>query len=173
MAHTEPPETAPIGEAAPTVVWLRGEHDVATRVNLSLSIAQAAGLDDGNVVVDLSGVTFMDASTVGAIVGARNRLRSRSRSLSLRAPSRSAFRLLDVCGLASLIDHRPAPSLQPAPAASALGTWVDVPPTDREPGADAARQAVRATAPRQLVRPADRQGAEQPSLLGPGRPLRS
>ena len=92
------------GDPSRTVVWVSGEHDIATREQLNVTLAQAAGLDDADVVVDLSGVTFMDASTIGALVVARNRLRSRARSLSVRAPSPRARRLLDLCGLAPLID---------------------------------------------------------------------
>ena len=116
------------GDALRTVVWVRGEHDIATRVNLSATIAQVAGLDDADIVVDLSGVTFMDASTIGALIGARNRLRASCRSLSVRAPSPRARQVLDLCGLARLIDEHPAP-VQP-PVAGALGSWVDVPASD-------------------------------------------
>ena len=128
---------SPRGNARPasdplrTVVWVRGEHDIATRVRLSATIAQAALLDDADMVVDLSGVTFMDASTIGALVGARNCLRASSRSLSVRAPSPRARRLLDICGLARLIDEHPASA--PPPVATALGSWVDVPALDRDP----------------------------------------
>ena len=114
-----------------TVVWVRGEHDIATRVHLSDTIARAARLDDTDVVVDLSGVTFMDASTIGALVAANNCLRAASHSLSVRAPSLRAWRLLDLCGLARLIDDDPA-SVPPS-AAAALGSWVDVPVRDRGP----------------------------------------
>jgi anti-anti-sigma factor len=90
------------------VVWVQGEHDVATAANVSGSIAQAARLDDFDLVVDLSGITFMDASTIGAIVANHNRLLGRSHSLSVRAPSPLARRLLTTCDLAFLIDDFPA-----------------------------------------------------------------
>lgn len=122
------------GDQLRTVVWVRGEHDIATRVHLSVTIAQAARLDDADMVVDLSGVTFMDASTIGTIIGARNRLRRCSRSLSVRAPSPRARRLLDLCGLMELIDEPSAPA--PPPAVTALGSWVDVPALERGPTAD-------------------------------------
>lgn len=111
------------------VVWVRGEHDIATRVHLSGTLAQAARLDDADIIVDLSGVTFMDASTIGALVDVHNRLRARSRSLSVRAPSPLSQRLLDVCGLAFLIDEHRAPA-QP-PVTTALESWVAVPASDR------------------------------------------
>jgi anti-sigma B factor antagonist len=106
-------------------VWVRGEHDAATQVQLSTALVEAAGLDGADIVVDLSGVTFMDASTIGTLVAARNRLRATARSLSVRAPSPPARRLLDVCGLERLIDEHSAPDAQPT--AAALASWVDVP----------------------------------------------
>jgi anti-anti-sigma factor len=121
----------PGGHALRTVVWVRGEQDIATRVHLSVTIAQAARFDDADIVVDLSGVTFMDASTIGALVVARNRLSARSRSLCVRAPSPRARRVIDLCGLEGMIDEHPAPA-QP-PVATALGSWVDVPARDRDP----------------------------------------
>ena len=83
-----------------TVVWLHGEHDLASVGALSGTLAEAVDLDDADVVVDLSGVEFMDASILGALVSARLTLRARSRSLTLRAPSAAAERVLVICGLA-------------------------------------------------------------------------
>jgi len=137
MVTTEAPSVSvfPRGHRRPgsdplrTVVQVRGEHDIATRAHLSATIARAAQLDDADILVDLSDVTFMDASTIGALVVARNSLRARARSLSVRAPSPRARRLLDLCGLAGLIDESRAPLL--ASAAPALGSWVDVPTGSR------------------------------------------
>jgi len=84
-----------------TVVWLRGEHDIATVPTLADAIDRAISLDDGNVVVDLSDVEFMGAATVGVLLRARESLRSRSRLLDLRAPSSRAQRVLDLCGVGS------------------------------------------------------------------------
>lgn len=143
MVATEMPSVSvfPRGHRRPgsdpvrTVVHVRGEHDIATRVHLSATIARAAQLDGADIIVDLSDVTFMDASTIGALVVARSSLRAHSRSLSVRAPSPQARRLLDLCGLAGLIDESPASLL--ASAAPALGSWVDVPAGSRS--TDAAR----------------------------------
>lgn len=150
MACTESPSLSVSrgGHAQPgsdplrTVVWLRGEHDIATLAQLSVTITYATRLDDGDLVVDLSGVTFMDASTIGTLVVARDGLRVRSRSLSVRAPSPRARRLLNLCGLAALIeDAIPAPSAM----ASALGSWIDVPAL--EPIPDASLTPVAQAAP--------------------------
>ena len=95
------------GDAGRTVVWLRGEHDIATKVAVAVAIARAAQRGDTPVLVDLSGVTFMDATTVGAIIGGRNRLLSRHQQLDVRAPSRAAARILELCDLTHLVRHTP------------------------------------------------------------------
>jgi len=118
-------------EADSTVVWLHGEHDITTVATLSEVMTQAIAFDDGDLVVDLRGVEFMDAATVGVIVRARGFLRRRSRALVLRSPSGYARRLLDLCGLAHLVDLRLADVTPPPGPAGALGTWVAVPAGDR------------------------------------------
>jgi anti-anti-sigma factor len=107
-------------------VELHGEHDISTSERLSSTLEDATRVDGGaDVVVDLSDVSFMDASTIGALVVARNRLLALSRSLTVRAPSSAARRLLDLCGLDRLIDvDQTATRL---PGAAALGSWVAVP----------------------------------------------
>jgi len=113
------------GDRLRTVLWVRGEHDIATKVTLTVAIARAAQRGDVPLLIDLSAVTFMDASTVGAIIGSRNRLRRRGQSLELRAPSPLALRVLHLCGLTDLIQR-----VQPTDPAAALATWVDVPPLE-------------------------------------------
>jgi anti-sigma B factor antagonist len=100
------PVAFPVRDCDRTVVWLRGEHDVSTVAALSQTMARAIALDDGDLVVDLSGVDFMDAATVGVIVRARDFLELQSRSLTLRAPSTCAGRVLDLCDLADLREPR-------------------------------------------------------------------
>ena len=118
-------------DAARTVVWLRGEHDVSTVAALSETMARAIAHDGADLVVDLSEVQFMGAATVGVIVRARELLRLRSRSLVLRSPSRCARRVLDLCGQSYLLDPRHVDATPIAGGAPALGTWVAVPATDR------------------------------------------
>jgi anti-anti-sigma factor len=114
-----------------TVVWLRGEHDVSTVDALSETLAGAMALDECDLVVDLSEVQFMGAATIGVLIRARELLQSRSRSLVVRSPSRCARRILDLCGQGDLLDPRRAGATPTTGTASALGTWVTVPATDR------------------------------------------
>jgi anti-sigma B factor antagonist len=95
-------------EGTRTVVSLRGEQDMNTAIDLAEALAAAGAAGDGDVVVDLSKVQFMDAAIVTALVRARNILRSQSRALMLRAPSGFAGRLLYLCGLAGPIGPLPA-----------------------------------------------------------------
>ena len=84
-------------ECAHSVVWLRGQHDIATVSVVSETLSRAIALDDGPVVVDLSGVEFMGAATVGVLLRAGEYLRQQSRALVLRSASASAQRVLDLC----------------------------------------------------------------------------
>ena len=128
------PVAFPARDADRTVVWLRGEHDICTVAALSQILARAIALDDGDLVVDLSGVRFMDAATVGVILRARDFLRLQSRSLVLRSPSTSATRILDMCALADL--REPTPERRPVHrGGGALGVLVAVPTLDRVDGA--------------------------------------
>lgn len=87
----------------PTVVWLRGEYDMATQVALSAELSKAIARDDADVILDLAEVEFMDASVISVIVAARQYLMGRSRTLGLRSPTPRARRLVDLCELGRLI----------------------------------------------------------------------
>lgn len=139
-------------DAGVTVVWLEGEHDMFTQVHLCETIARAIATDDADLVVDLSGVDFMGAATVGVIVRARSLLAQRSRSLVLRSPPRWAQRVLDVCGV-SLVGPHWGAAAPLGGTATALRTWVAVPAIGRvDPREDASP-------------PADR-GASDPASVG-------
>lgn len=116
-----------------TVIWLSGEYDIATVDQVSDIMARAMALDAGDLVIDLSGVKFMDMATVGLLVRTRARLSNQSRSLALRAPSPSARRILGLCGFTSLIETGAGAGAEPD--SGALGTWVAVPATERVGGA--------------------------------------
>ena len=79
----------------PTVVRVSGEIDVATAPKLRDSLAGV----DGDVVVDLSGVTFMDSTALGALVAAASRTRDAGFTFSVQGQSEFVGRLLNVAGL--------------------------------------------------------------------------
>src|SRR5258706_9868029 len=87
-----------------TFVFLSGEHDLSTSLALRHLMAEVIARNDADVVVDLSQVDFMGASTVGVIVRAREFLRQHSRQLSVRASSGRARHVLELCGLADILE---------------------------------------------------------------------
>ena len=88
------------GERA--VVWLDGEQDIATAAILADTLARVTSADDADLIVDLSGVTFMSTATIDQLIRARNLLLGLSRNLTLRSPSKCVRRILDLCGVAGL-----------------------------------------------------------------------
>jgi anti-anti-sigma factor len=112
-------------EAGPIVVWLWGEHDLSTDDALCAVLARAMALDRAGLVLDLSEVEFMAASTLGVIVRARDFLRQRSRSLTVRCPSGFVGRVISACGLNDLLT--PSPEITGDEKGKALGTRVAAP----------------------------------------------
>ncbi len=108
--------------AGPTVVWLEGEHDIATAGALLRVLGRAIAANDAAIVVDLSEAVLVSASTLGVILSARDFLRQRSRSLTVRAPSAFIRRIIGACGLDGLL----VPNTQESAGASpgALGCWL-------------------------------------------------
>jgi anti-sigma B factor antagonist len=77
------------------IVALRGELDVtrAPRVTRALSLAAAPG---SRIIIDLAGLTFMDCSSLGALVSARKQALQAGGDLLLAAPERLVLRLLSL-----------------------------------------------------------------------------
>jgi anti-anti-sigma factor len=111
-------------EAGPIVIWLWGEHDLSTDEALCATLARAIAVDSPGLVLDLSEVDFIAVSTLRVIVRARDFLQQRLRSLTVRWPSRSVRRVIDVCGLTDLLAPRSG-RFGDEPE-KALGTWVAV-----------------------------------------------
>ena len=133
--------------AEPTVVWLTGEHDVSNSSQLSRVVAETIALDDQDVVVDLSGASFLSGATIAVLARANAFLSARSRALVLRDPRRSAIRLLELCGLAHLISPPPLDNVAARIDAQGLRAWVEVP---TEPRATKIDTSARAAAPPQV-----------------------
>ena len=96
----EPADQPVMTEAAPggLRVRVRGEVDIDT-VGAMITELQAAEAGDAtSIVLDLSGVSFLDSTGVSAIV--RGALRSRAQGDRLRVVTSPAVdRVLDLCGL--------------------------------------------------------------------------
>lgn len=106
------------------VVLLKGDLDMATAVGLAEWLIEISG---STVVVDLSGLTFMDSSGITAMVMARNEMQDKGDNLVLTRPNPIVRRTLEVVGLSDWIARwDPAWSL---PSAVLPGVNLD-PPTE-------------------------------------------
>ncbi len=83
------------------VVALEGELDIVSAVGLADALVEAAGTF---LVVDLSGLTFMDLSGISAFVVARNRILAEGLGqLRLTRPSEMVRTTLEIVGLSEWI----------------------------------------------------------------------
>jgi anti-sigma B factor antagonist len=90
-------------------VAVRGELDIRSAPDLRSWLTQA--LDEGasKVVIDLSGVDFMDSSGLGVLVGAHKRLVRIGGRLQVVGASRPVARLFAVTGLVRVFDVQGTP----------------------------------------------------------------
>jgi anti-anti-sigma factor len=84
------------------VVTVRGEIDAHTCGRLQAAIDRAIDLlgpDEPRLLVDVGAVGFIDSSGLRVLVNAANRLDDSGTKLTLRNPSATVLRLLEVTGL--------------------------------------------------------------------------
>ncbi|MCU1493443.1 MAG: anti-anti-sigma factor [Acidimicrobiaceae bacterium] len=88
-----------------------GELDLATVGEFQAALLGFAGRRQRIVALDLSELSFVDATGLAAIIGFERQLREEERVLVLRHPSPTMKRVLDVTGLTWLLEvpSRPAP----------------------------------------------------------------
>jgi anti-sigma B factor antagonist len=78
-----------------STVTVAGEIDFATSPQLRQALVDVLYNKGSNTVVDLSAVSFVDASGIGVLVGAANLAHSGGGRLILRRPSRAVRLVLD------------------------------------------------------------------------------
>ena len=83
-----------------TLVALRGEMDLSSVPLLQDRVAVLSG---PRVVIDLSGVSFMDSSGVGALLRVRQELEGRAVAVTMRRPVERVRRVIDLLGLADVL----------------------------------------------------------------------
>ena len=85
-------------------VIMSGDIDIAT--SPAMQDALVTGPDPAHLEVDMSAVTFMDASGIGVLLAARQRAVDGGGSLILRSPGWAVRRLTAVLGLDELLVTR-------------------------------------------------------------------
>ena len=81
------------------VVTLRGDVDVYSSAQLREALTDLIDDGPGAIVLDLSGLDFLDSTGLGVLVGAQKRLVQRGGELILRAPRPGARKVFEITGL--------------------------------------------------------------------------
>lgn len=94
------------GETA--VVTLRGELDAHDAPRLrelfAAAVAEIQGTTRPRLVVDLTGVAFLDSTALGTVVGAVRRVREADGELRIVLPDSAARRIFEITGLDEVLD---------------------------------------------------------------------
>ncbi len=115
-----------LGEITQRVV-VNGELDLVTAPRLEECLNGVVDSTDGDVVVDLANVTFIDSTGLRVLLVAHDRLAESDRTLAVGNPSVQVVRLLEICGLGNVIetdtavDEGIAPSAEPTVITIAAG----------------------------------------------------
>jgi anti-sigma B factor antagonist len=83
------------------IIVVEGEVDAHTAPILAARLDEATAATTGTVIVDIGAMSFIDSRGLSALAQAVRQLGPRP--LVLRSPSSTTRKLLDICGLASLV----------------------------------------------------------------------
>src|SRR5207244_2167660 len=86
-------------------IRLTGELDLATRHRLAAELEQVEADRPELLVIDLAGVTFMDSSGLGELVGAARRGRDAGRRVVLLRGRGTIEQMLEVAGIGGMIER--------------------------------------------------------------------
>ena len=81
------------------VVALSGEVDIYTAPQFKECMLELLDAGVDRLVVDLSGVTFIDSTALGVLIGGVRRVRTAGGAMALVVTSRSVERVLSITGL--------------------------------------------------------------------------
>ncbi len=99
------PFNVAVGRDAPdgaVSVRVTGEIDMSTAPNLRRALLDAVAQASADVVVDLSGVGFLDSTGLSALVAARNRGIEAGVEIVLESPPLRVMEVLEMSGLATV-----------------------------------------------------------------------
>ena len=81
------------------IVSLSGEVDIYTAPQFKECLLELIDTGVDKLVVDLSGVTFIDSTALGVLIGGVRRVRTAGGAMALVVTSRSVERVLSITGL--------------------------------------------------------------------------
>ncbi len=82
-----------------TIMSLRGDVDLGGAPELRAILSPILESDNPRLLIDLSGVNFMDSTGVGIIVNAFNRVREKQGAIAFCTPTPRVHRVLQISGL--------------------------------------------------------------------------
>jgi anti-sigma B factor antagonist len=88
-------------------VALRGEIDVLTVDQVRATLAEALALHPHDLVVDLSELTFIDSTGLGALIGGFQRARDAGIRFRLARPTPPVRQILVLSGLLEVVELMP------------------------------------------------------------------
>ncbi|TML84838.1 MAG: STAS domain-containing protein [Actinobacteria bacterium] len=91
----------------PLVIQARGELDLGTAPRLWDALAGVLDDNHGELVIDLEGVSFMDAQGIKILVRALKHVETNGGKLVLRSPQPPARRVLELTGLDDYLTIEP------------------------------------------------------------------
>ena len=87
-------------------ITLTGEMDLSNAAEVERELQQAEATDVGTIVIDLSGLEFMDSTGIRLLIAADARSRADSCRLMLTRPPAQVFRVLCIAGIDELLPFR-------------------------------------------------------------------
>jgi len=99
--------TEQLDSGAP-VVSVMGEVDRATARGLEQALLGVTEDQTGEVIVDLTGCSFLDSRGLGALVATRGRLERSNRRMALVLSNRSVLRILQITHFDKLFEIYPS-----------------------------------------------------------------
>ena len=105
MEHQESPlRLAVTSNDREVLIELAGELDVATAPELWAAIDAALAKGHQRLVLDLSGLAFVDSTGLGVFVRAGKELRANGGALTLRQPGERVAKLLEITRLQEVFE---------------------------------------------------------------------
>ncbi|HTU83908.1 MAG TPA: STAS domain-containing protein [Candidatus Acidoferrales bacterium] len=100
MSHDELSIDLKTEDAGETLVFvLRGSLDIATSPTVRAALVDAADKGNKDIIVDLTGLEFLDSTGLGALIGAHRRANEHGGSLRVVVREGPILRLLNITGL--------------------------------------------------------------------------
>jgi len=97
------------------VVFLTGELDMATAPELTGVLAPLIEHGPPVLVLDFSGLSFIDSSGIAALVDSQQRLGEQRRRLSIHGAERGAVRVFEIAGFVDFLHVQTDPGGGSAP----------------------------------------------------------